>query len=36
MAGEMAMIAYPHVVQRERFLADVTTRYATVRLPLFF
>jgi len=36
MAGEMTMIAYPHVVQRERFLADVTTRRATVRLPLFF
>jgi len=34
--GEMSMIVYLGVVRRERFLADVTTRRATVCLPLFF
>ena len=34
--SEMAMTAYLCVVRRERFLANVTTRRATVHLPLFF
>ena len=33
---EMAMIAYLCAIRRERFLANVTTRRATVHLPLFF
>jgi len=34
--GEMAMTAYLCVVRRKRFLANVTTRRATIHLPLFF
>ena len=34
--GEMAMIADPRIVRRERFLANMATRRATVRLQLFF
>jgi len=34
--GEMTMIADSRIVRRERFLADVTTRRATVCLPLLF
>jgi len=33
---EMTMIVDSRIVRRERFLADVTTRRATVCLPLLF
>ena len=34
--GEMTMIADSRIVRRKRFLADVTTRRATICLPLLF
>ena len=34
--GEKTMIADSRIVRRERFLANVTTRRAIIRLPLLF